>query len=51
MVDEALKQSPLYRAYASLQQRLQADLQANRSVMNHPGAKGSVTEANWLETL
>lgn len=49
MVDEVPGQSLLHRAYAGLQWRLQADLIANRSVMSHPGAKGSATEANWLE--
>ena len=41
----------LNEAYAGLQARLQAGLISSRSVIEHPGAKGSETEANWLDML
>lgn len=51
MVSEAQEHTALHRAYSGLQQRLQAGLTANRSVLDHPGAKGSATEVNWLKML
>ena len=41
----------LNEVYAGLQARLQAGLIASRSVIDHAGAKGTETEANWLDML
>lgn len=37
--------------FAALQKRLEAGLEASQSVVEHPGAKGSAAEANWLGIL
>jgi len=41
----------LNEVYAGLQTRLRAGLISSRSVVDHPGAKGAETEANWLDML
>lgn len=41
----------LPEVYAGLQVQLRAGLTASRSVIDHPGAKGSGTEFNWLAML
>ncbi|MEJ8568851.1 DUF6602 domain-containing protein [Elongatibacter sediminis] len=41
----------LNEVYAGLQEQLRAGLASSRSVIDHPGAKGSGTEANWLKML
>ncbi len=37
--------------FNALQQRLSADLMANRRAITHPSAKGDASEANWLDML
>lgn len=37
--------------FSSLQQRLAANLSANRAALKHPVAKGEASEINWLEML
>lgn len=51
MVDRDAAPTALHRAYAGLQDQLKANLQASRSVIDHPVAKGSATESNWLKML
>jgi hypothetical protein len=41
----------LRQAYAGLQAQLTAGLHSSRVVIDHPGSKGSGSEANWLEML
>lgn len=41
----------LNQVYAGLQARLRAGLISSRSVVDHAGAKGAETEANWLDML
>lgn len=41
----------LNEIYAGLQARLQAGLISSRAVVDHAGAKGAETEANWLDML
>jgi len=38
----------LRELFLGLQQHLAAELQVNRSVINHPGAKGDATESDWI---
>jgi len=41
----------LRELFLSLQDQLTARLQTNRTVIGHPGAKGSATEESWREML
>jgi len=41
----------LNEVYAGLQARLQGELNSSRTVVDHAGAKGAETEANWLDML
>ena len=41
----------LNEIYAGLQEQLRAGLASSRTVIDHPGAKGAGTEANWLNML
>ena len=41
----------LNEIYAGLQEQLRAGLASSRTVLDHPGAKGAGTEANWLNML
>lgn len=38
----------LRELFLGLQQHLAAELQINRSVINHPGAKGEASESDWI---
>jgi hypothetical protein len=41
----------LGRILDGLQQRLQGELQGNRSALSHPGARGEASEDDWLRVL
>jgi len=51
MVGGQAAPTALLRAYSGLQDQLKAGLQSSRAVIDHPGAKGAGTEANWLNML
>lgn len=45
------EKTALLRAYAGLQDQLRAGLQSSSAVIDHPVAKGTGTETNWLRML